>query len=71
MPVVVGQMGVAAGAGEVSVPPPLSPHPQEPEDSIDSSTFLVAPDTPTERIGPGGGQDTPDCSSAPSLSTVV
>ncbi|XP_063066869.1 integral membrane protein DGCR2/IDD isoform X1 [Engraulis encrasicolus] len=78
-------------------PPPLPPPPppQEREDSIDSSTFLVGPDTPTEgqpphpdhdphnhhhhqqhhhhNQGPPGDDtpDSPDCSSAPTLSTVV
>lgn len=43
-------------------PPESAPPPQEREDSIDSSTLLVGPDTP------GDGQ-APDCAS--SLSTVV
>ncbi|XP_062410044.1 integral membrane protein DGCR2/IDD isoform X2 [Sardina pilchardus] len=76
MPVSMGHMSMvdAVGAGEGSLPPPLPPPPapQEREDSIDSSTFLVAPDTPTDSRGPAGGaQDSTDCSSAPSLSTVV
>lgn len=46
-------------SGPLSEP---APPPQEREDSIDSSTMLVGPDTP------GDGQ-APDCAS--SLSTVV
>ncbi|KAL2099958.1 hypothetical protein ACEWY4_004352 [Coilia grayii] len=71
MPVSMGPMGIDTGEGPMSPPPPPPP-PQEREDSIDSSTFLVGPDTPTEGHGPpGANPDSPDCSSAPSLSTVV
>lgn len=50
--------------GPAAVP---APPPQEREDSIDSSTLLVGPDTPTDGHAPSAV--TPDCVS--SLSTVV
>lgn len=47
--------------------PDLAPPTQEREDSIDSSTFLVGPDTPVDGQAPAGMP--PDRAS--SLSTVV
>ncbi|XP_051973795.1 integral membrane protein DGCR2/IDD-like isoform X1 [Xyrauchen texanus] len=48
-------------------PPPL----EEREDSIDSSTLLVSPDTPSESDNIIIQSFSTDCSSGPSLSTVV
>lgn len=58
--------GVPDRSGPTSdfpAPPPLPP-PQEREDSIDSSTMLVGPDTPVDENGPTDG-------GASCLSTVV
>lgn len=47
--------------------PPLPPPPQAREDSIDSSTMLVGPDTPVDENGPtDSGSSAASC-----LSTVV
>lgn len=59
------QMGGDDLQADIPTSCPLSesaPPPQEREDSIDSSTLLVGPDTPVD-------VQTPDCAS--SLSTVV
>lgn len=45
--------------------PPLPPPPQQREDSIDSSTMLVGPDTPVDENRPTDG------GAASCLSTVV
>lgn len=65
--------GLDAGVPDHSGPmsdfpaPPLPPPPQEREDSIDSSTMLVGPDTPVDENGPtDSGSGATSC-----LSTVV
>lgn len=59
--------GLQADIANPSVPVPASvPSTQEREDSIDSSTLLVGPDTPTDGHAPAMPAD---CAS--SLSTVV
>lgn len=61
--------GIADHSGPTSdlPPPPLPPPHQEREDSIDSSTMLVGPDTPVDENGPAdGGSGVASC-----LSTVV
>lgn len=60
--------GLQADISSASGPTPDSaPSSQEREDSIDSSTLLVGPDTPVDGHAPAGMPA--DCSS--SLSTVV
>lgn len=60
--------GLQADIPNASVPVPDSaPSSQEREDSIDSSTLLVGPDTPTDGHAPASMPA--DCAS--SLSTVV
>lgn len=73
VPMVTGQMnvmvdGLQADISNISGPmPDLAPSSQEREDSIDSSTLLVGPDTPTDGHTPAPMPA--DCTS--SLSTMV
>lgn len=55
---------------EPALPAPPPPPLEEREDSIDSSTLLVSPDTPSESESSITQSSTAGCS-GPSLSTVV
>ncbi|XP_065117939.1 integral membrane protein DGCR2/IDD isoform X2 [Paramisgurnus dabryanus] len=74
VPLVSGHVSAAADTLQrdyseqaATPPPPL----EEREDSIDSSTLLVSPDTPSESENSITESSSVDCTSRPSLSTVV
>uniref|UniRef100_A0A673M515 Integral membrane protein DGCR2/IDD-like n=1 Tax=Sinocyclocheilus rhinocerous TaxID=307959 RepID=A0A673M515_9TELE len=76
VPLATGHMSGAAAADSLQrdfpgpALPALLPPLEEREDSIDSSTLLVSPDTPNESESSITQSSTADCS-GPSLSTVV
>ncbi|KTG31173.1 hypothetical protein cypCar_00018609 [Cyprinus carpio] len=75
VPLATGHMSGAADSLQRDFPEPVLPAPPPPpleerEDSIDSSTLLVSPDTPSESESSITQSSTAGCS-GPSLSTVV
>lgn len=75
VPLATGHMSGAANSLQRDFPEPVLPAPPPPleerEDSIDSSTLLVSPDTPSESEASITQGSSTDCSSGPSLSTMV
>lgn len=75
VPLATGHMSAVVDSLQRDFPGPALPAPPPPleerEDSIDSSTLLVSPDTPSESETSITQSSTADCSSGPSLSTVV
>uniref|UniRef100_A0A8C2A7M2 DiGeorge syndrome critical region gene 2 n=1 Tax=Cyprinus carpio TaxID=7962 RepID=A0A8C2A7M2_CYPCA len=75
VPLVTGHMSGTVDSLQRDFPEPALPAPPPPpleerEDSIDSSTLLVSPDTPSESESSITQSSTADCS-GPSLSTMV
>ncbi|CAM4729174.1 hypothetical protein PO909_022900 [Leuciscus waleckii] len=75
VPLATGHMSGAANSLQRDFPEPALPAPPPPleerENSIDSSTLLVSPDTPSESEASITQSSSADCSSGPSLSTMV